>query len=106
MIRSAGGVGATVGLCGWVAGACAGGAGAVCCAGAVVGFEGAGCGAGALCANSGAADPPSTVPTRNKAPARRLKLFDFEITRPRLVCQWCNGALRRKAPVAALPQAF
>ena len=36
-------------------------------------------------ASSGAAEPPSTVPTISKAPARRLKLFDFEITRPRLV---------------------
>ena len=44
---------------------------------------------------SGAAVPPSMVPTRSKAPARRLKLFDLEITLPRLVCNWCRGALRR-----------
>jgi len=62
------------------------------------------CGAGAAWASSGAAEPPSTVPTRSKAPARRLKLFDLEITRPRLVCKRCRGVLRRTAPVTALPQ--
>src|SRR5690348_10745761 len=58
------------------------------------GAAGAGWGVGAACANSGAADPPSMVPTRSRAPARRLKVFDLEITRPRLVCNWCE----RRAP--------
>src|SRR6185503_5610948 len=58
------------------------------------------CAWAAWAASNGAADPPSTVPTRNRPPARRLKVVVvLEITRPRLLCSWCNGALRRKAPV-------
>ena len=67
--------------------------------------RGAGCaGGGVACASSGAAQPPRMVPTRSSAPVRRLIIFDLEITRPRLLCEWCSGALRRQAPVTALPQ--
>src|SRR5690348_15842611 len=70
---------------------CAGAGAATVCVGAgccPVGVcAGAGCvGVGAAWASRGAADPPSTVPTINSAPARRLLSFDLEITRPRLVC--------------------
>src|SRR6476660_8809560 len=87
IVRSTGaGVAAGVG---W-AGVAAAGA-----AGAVRGAAGAGWGAAAPCASSGAAEPPNIVPTRSRAPARRLKVFDLEITRPRLVCNWCE---RRASP--------
>src|SRR5438128_552027 len=57
--------------------------------------------AGACCASNGVAEVPRTVPTRSSAPAR-LKLFVFEITRPRLLC---NGAAAsgRHAPVRPAP---
>src|SRR5687768_9782504 len=58
------------------------------CAAAGAAVAGAGgAGSGAACASNGALVPPSTVPTRNNAAARLLKLFDFEITRPRLFVQ-------------------
>ena len=86
--------------------------------GAVVGVVGAGvvgagvavaglCGgaAGGTWASSGDDVPPIIVPTMKNTPVRRLVVFDLEITRPRLVAKRCYGALRRKAPVTALPQA-
>ena len=61
------------------------------------------CGAGAAWASSGAAEPPSTVPTRSKAPARRLKLFDLEITRPRLVVQMVQRRASPQSPGSPAP---
>src|SRR5215212_4787863 len=61
----------------------------------------AGGGGAAACAHNGTADPPSTVPTISSALAR-LKLFNLEITRSRLLC---NGAAAsgRHAPVRPAP---
>src|SRR3982751_5337881 len=70
---------------------------------------GGGAGGTAVCARSGAADPPSTVPTRRSATAR-LKFFDLEITRPRLLCNGAAAsgrhALVRPAPTLLANQAL
>src|SRR6185369_9780737 len=70
---------------------------------AVVGLCGGA--AGGTWASSGAEVPPRIVPTISNAPVRRLFVFNLEITRPRLVRKRSYGALRRQAPVTALPQA-
>ena len=99
MVRTAGaGVASGVGTALEGAGVAAAGAGA-----GVVALLGGG--AGATWASSGADVPPRMVPTMSKAPVRRLLVFDLEITRPRLVRKRSHDALRRKAPVTALPQA-
>src|SRR5438445_3208901 len=69
-------------------------AGAGAAAGAAALAGAGGCAAGGVCASSGAAVPPRTVPTRSSAPARRLNFVPLEITRPRLLCNWCE----RRAP--------
>src|SRR4051812_24554297 len=70
-------------------------------AGAAGGAGGVGAGVGAVWAHKGVAEVPRTVPTRSSAPAR-LKLFVFEITRPRLLCNGCSG-IRPPCPGSPCP---
>ena len=42
--------------------------------------------------------PPRIVPTMNRAPVRRLLVFDVEITRPRLVCEMVHAARSPQSP--------
>src|SRR5690242_9670911 len=75
----------------------------VCSTTGVAGAGGTGA-AGAACARRGAAEPPRIVPTRSNVPARLLKLFDFEITRPRLFVQWLWQRATPLRRYSALPQ--
>src|SRR4051794_37011817 len=100
MVRSAGAAGAATAVEGAGvlvdgAGVAVAGATAVCLCGG---------GAGGTWASNGADVPPRIVPTMSKAPVRRLVVFDFEITRPRLVRKGTTAHFAEKPRLLPCPK--